>query len=335
MKTMIHQFRFNLLIPFLVLLFSEVSAQTDSLRYAQVTTTDHKRVVGKLISQDEQYVVVESMDGVRFEFRKYDVKEVLQISPDEIHRGKYWFPDVNRNRYTATSSAAPMKKGNGYVQLFGLRAYGTIALTDHLVFGIGSELYHPLNGDAPELLYCNLRYSGKLMDRLYTGIELIGSGEDIHFSNFSTTSNRMTMSGRGLLTFQNRRWSLTGSVGYGMVRRQYLAYDVINHTRYIDKENEWYNNVLYSLSARFRMTRRFSFVWENALIPRERIYYYYYLTQNSQSPEYLYMYHTTWGFNVSGRRFSAGTGIYLETLIDFPDLGGFFYLDLTYRFGKQ
>lgn len=322
-----------LLAPIFLLSCFVAFSQTDSLQYVQLTTTSREKVVGKLVAKDEQYTVVESTDGVRKEFRTYEVKELLYIQKEDIHRGKYWFPDVNKYRYVAGSSAVPLQKGHGYVQTaYGVIYYGTVGLSDHFSIGAGTYAENLWYG-GPSVYFMSIRYSGKISSKLFLGGEFIGFADNVKLSSFSQSSNNIIGAGRALLTFMNSRWNITGSVGYGVVRRQkYYNYWNIRQD-YKQVKYVPFHYPMYSFSAQYRVSRRFGLVLENNLLPQSSSIYNY---SHGQIQILIsnYTLYSAAGMKIFGKHWSLCLGLFgnysrYDTEMSFGP-----YLDLCYKFGK-
>lgn len=318
----------------LICSYARSMAQSDSTMYVQITTSSKERLVGKLISKDDQYVVIETMDGIRKELRAYEVKDVLAIGKEDIHKGVYWFPDVNKYRYVAGTSAVPLKKGNGYVQsFFGIYNYIALGFTNHFSAGIGTVIddldfkYHSRE------YFMNLRYSGQITTNLYFGGECIAVAENVRLSQLSRSTHTLTGALRGMMSYMNSRLHITGSIGYGMVRHHtyYVNYTTGQEIRNIT--NLSFKYPMYTLSARLRLTKRLGLVMENNLLPMQT-YEYTYVKGIPYFKSADYRIWNALGMNVSGKHWSLGIGGFSSfAKVGTEDILAP-YIDIYYKFGK-
>lgn len=118
-----------------------VSAIQVSDALQEIELTGGSVLVGRVVEVDGDRVVVLTVDGVRSEFSRANIRSI-RAAPGEVVDGAYWRPDPNRTRLLLFSPTARMlKKGQGYVSSFMLvlpfAAYG---ITDRITLAGGTPL---------------------------------------------------------------------------------------------------------------------------------------------------------------------------------------------------
>ena len=317
---------------FFMNLFSmRTNAQDVPVEYIKLKTYSNDKHIGKILQKDNQKIVIETLEGSKIEFPTNIIKETTPIDSNKIRKGQYWFENVNRYKYLIGSTAVPLKKKHGYVQLLQLGVlYTQVGLTDHLSIGGGALLWGAFNGGGPHLLCATIKYSGKVGQKWYAGAELQSAGTDIQFNALSTTPNKILLIGRALATYTGFRFNATGSAGYGMIRRQdrlFSTGDPIVEVNY-----NGLHNLVYSLNCGVRVSPRFSLVLENILYPRYR---YYYSSQSTISTKTHYSLFQSFGFNITGEHLLFGIGAAYELDAYSLLLGASPYIDLAYKFGNN
>ncbi|HQG63779.1 MAG TPA: hypothetical protein PK719_08975 [Bacteroidales bacterium] len=82
----------------------------------QITMNDGSVVSGKLISDNDKEIVIQSgsMGDVRLE--KSNIRSMTAVAATDQKAGGIWFANPNSSKYLLGSSAIPLAKGSGYYQ---------------------------------------------------------------------------------------------------------------------------------------------------------------------------------------------------------------------------
>lgn len=125
---------------FLLLAFfqTEILAQQDTTLTYQVETTDGNVFVGKLLSRNENAIVLktENLGVLTIPFKT--VKELKEVTAQKIVDGDIWPDNPHASRYFYLPNGYGLKKGEGYYQntwvLFNQLSYG---ITNNFSMGVG------------------------------------------------------------------------------------------------------------------------------------------------------------------------------------------------------
>lgn len=107
----------------------------------EIELTGGSVLIGRVVEVDGDRVVVETVEGVRSEVDRGNIRSV-RFAPGRVVDGSYWRPDPNRTRLLLFSPTARMlRKGEGYISSFMLvlpfAAYG---ITDRITIAGGTPL---------------------------------------------------------------------------------------------------------------------------------------------------------------------------------------------------
>ena len=101
--------------------------------YYRVVTTNAGDLIGKILSQDEREVLLETKDLRKLYIPQYTIKAIVLINANDFNaKGVYVGEDKFATRYFLTTNGLPIKKGEHYIQwnFFG----------PDLQFGLGNNL---------------------------------------------------------------------------------------------------------------------------------------------------------------------------------------------------
>lgn len=114
------------------------SAPADTLY--EVRLRDGSLLIGRVVEQSAERVVLVTPAGVRMELPRAQV-ESMRVAQGRAVDGAYWVADPNATRLFFTSTARPLRKGEGYVSSFmlfvPLVAYG---VTDRFTIAGGTPI---------------------------------------------------------------------------------------------------------------------------------------------------------------------------------------------------
>jgi hypothetical protein len=204
-----------------------------------------------------------------------------------------------------------------------------VGLSDHLSVGGGAVLWGTFNG-GPRATYANIKYSIKVGKKWHAGAELHRVGTTIQLNSLTTTPNKIVFIGKALATYTGFRFNATGSVGYGLIRKQDRLFSTKDQI--VEVNHYGARSLVYSLNCSVRLTPRTSFVAESNIYP-------WYISTNIRDPRSKVQMHNSllqsFGFNISGENLSYGLGIAYEMNTNSPYLDGVPYIDLAYKFGNN
>jgi len=106
----------------------------------EVRLRDGSVLYGRVVEETPERIVLVTVNGVRLELPRAQV-ESMRVSAGRAVEGAFWAEDPNSTRLFFTSTARPLKKGDGYVSSFmlflPLVAYG---VTDRFTIAGGTPI---------------------------------------------------------------------------------------------------------------------------------------------------------------------------------------------------
>jgi hypothetical protein len=82
----------------------------------QITMNDGSVVSGKLISDTEREMVIQSGSMGEIRLEKSNIRSMTVVSTSDQKAGGVWFANPNPSKYLIGSSAIPLEKKTGYYQ---------------------------------------------------------------------------------------------------------------------------------------------------------------------------------------------------------------------------
>jgi hypothetical protein len=109
---------------------------------SRVTLKDGQALLGRVVSQDKERLVLELAGGARVELPADAVERVEEEKRAEVRdNGEIWFQDPNRTRYLYVPSAFMLRAGEGYFSqkelVFSSFSFG---VTDHITLQAGAVI---------------------------------------------------------------------------------------------------------------------------------------------------------------------------------------------------
>lgn len=197
---------------------------------------DKAEITGKLVSENEQEIVVNSTSLGLVTFQLSEVKKVIYLDP----RGR--IPNPNPTRYFIGQSAYTLEKGEGYYQnIYGFVNLVSYGITDRFSILAGTELISLFSGSP--ILYTNLKYGVPISDKLQGAISfsyLTSAGDLAGELNLGSLN--------ALLTYGNKEHNVTVGTGYA------LANGEINDTG------------ILTIGGMSRLTNKLAFITENYVL---------------------------------------------------------------------
>lgn len=82
----------------------------------RVETTDGQVLIGTLVSESEQEVVLDTRHLGELTIQRQNIDRMEEIPPDRFRDGEYWFPNPQSTRYFFAPNAIGIPPGEGYYQ---------------------------------------------------------------------------------------------------------------------------------------------------------------------------------------------------------------------------
>jgi hypothetical protein len=234
----------GLVIP-LNLNAQQVSTGEISKTY-QITLKDGSVLSGKLVSQSDKEIVIQSGTLGEMRVQKENIKSMILVSAINEKASGVWFENPNASRYLLSSSAIPMEKKTGYYQntwIF-VNSFG-YAFTKNISLSAGFEIISLLaGGDGPYAYYLNPKASFKVANNIYLGGTILYANTIRTVDGFSGLATL-----NGSFTYGNKNNNITATVGWG------------------SSDGEFSSKPLITISGMTRVSKRIGLLSENWLLP--------------------------------------------------------------------
>lgn len=175
----------------------------------EVRLRDGSVLYGRVVEETPERIVVVTVNGLRLEVPRAQV-ESLRVSAGRAVEGAFWAEDPNSTRLFFTSTARPLKKGDGYVSSFmlflPLVAYG---VTDRLTIAGGTPILPELFG---RMWYFAPKYTVAKRERSAFAVGALGF---VLPEDFADNGSVGIMYGAG--TWGSRDRAITAGAGWGYV----------------------------------------------------------------------------------------------------------------------
>lgn len=127
-----------LFILFLCLsILTKAQFASDTVRYI-IETNDKNEFMGKIISQDNDFIVIETEFLGELKIPRSFIQSMTRITPTDLNAGEYWFENPHATRYFYSPNGYNLKKDEAYYQntwvVFNQLSYG---LSDNISIGTG------------------------------------------------------------------------------------------------------------------------------------------------------------------------------------------------------
>ena len=219
MKTLNQMLKLNLLclaLMFCSSVFAQQESKDSATQVYQIIKNDNTSYVGIILSDDGREVLIQTETLGKIYIPKSDIKSMKKFDgKTEIIHGEASVNNSFSTRYSFTTNALPIKKGENYsmVNLYGPEVH--FALTDHFSLGVMSTWIA-----SPVVLAA--KYSAK------TGNEKVNVSVDALLDTSSYINN---FRGSGGLLFANitlgdreKNITIAGGYGYMKLGRQVTKY---------------------------------------------------------------------------------------------------------------
>jgi hypothetical protein len=209
----------------------------DSTHLQIVTLTDGSTIFGRIVSVSADTVSFQTGAGT-MQLSIKAIRDVKQISADDVREGEYWFPNPNSTRLFFAPTGEQLKQGEGYFSDYELVFPGmAIGVTDNISIGGGISLF-----------------PGSASDQIYYVTPKIGfsPSDKVHLATgvlFAGTNGGTGGIYYGVGTFGDGNGSVTVGGGYGFAGGKIQSKPV------------------GMIGAEYRIARRLGIVTENYLLP--------------------------------------------------------------------
>lgn len=212
----------------------------------QITMNDGSVVSGKLISDNDKEIVIQSgsMGDVRLE--KSNIRSMTAVAVTDLKAGGIWFANPNPSKYLLGSSAIPLEKGSGYYQNTWIFVNSACyAFTNNISVTGGFEIISIMaGGDGPFAFFINPKASFKVANNLYAGANVLYANTIRSVDEFGGLATL-----NGFFTYGNTNNNLTAAVGWGWA------------------DGEFSSKPVFSISGMTRVSRRIALISENWILP--------------------------------------------------------------------
>jgi hypothetical protein len=117
-----------------------VSAPAVSDTIYDIRLRDGSRVYARLLEQDSQHVVVQSLTGTRMDIPRAQIKQ-MSVVRGRVVGGEIWNEDPNGTRLFFTSTARTLRRGDGYVGVFFfVLPFAAVGVTDRITLAGGAPI---------------------------------------------------------------------------------------------------------------------------------------------------------------------------------------------------
>jgi hypothetical protein len=209
----------------------------DSAHLQVVTLTDGSTIFGRIVSVSADTVSFQTGAGT-MQLSVKAIRDVRQISTDDVREGDYWFPNPNSTRLFFAPTGQQLKQGEGYFSDYELFFPGVaIGVTDNISIGGGISLFPASASD--QVYYVTPKIGFSPSDKVHLAGGVLFAG-----TNGGTGGIYY-----GVGTFGDGNGSVTVGGGYGFAGGKIQSKPV------------------GMLGAEYRISRRLGIVTENYLLP--------------------------------------------------------------------
>lgn len=215
------------------------TAPVDSLR--EVRLRDGSILYGRVVEETPERVVIVTSTGARIEVARAQI-ESMRLTSGRAVDGAFWVEDPNSTRLFFTSTARPLRKGDGYISSFmlflPLVAYG---VTDRFTIAGGTPILPEAFG---RVLYFAPKYTVMLKEKSAFAVGALG---------FVLPEDVVDEGSIGIVygagTWGSRDRALTAGAGWGY--------------RWASGTSDVSNDPVLMLGGETRVSRRVKLITEN------------------------------------------------------------------------
>ena len=209
----------------------------DSAHLQIVTLTDGSTIFGRIVSVNADTVSFQTGAGT-MQLSVKAIRDVRQISTEDVREGDYWFPNPNSTRLFFAPTGQQLKQGEGYFSDYELFFPGVaIGVTDNISIGGGISLIPASASD--QIYYVTPKIGFSPSDKVHLAGGVL----------FAGTKGGTGGIYYGVGTFGDGNGSVTVGGGYGFAGGKIQSKPV------------------GMLGAEYRISRRLGIVTENYLLP--------------------------------------------------------------------
>lgn len=191
--------------------------EVDSAAVLQFDLLDGARLVGEVHAIEADTVLIHTRYAGDVRVGKSRIERVVRLSDTPSPTGQYWFPNPHGTRYLFSSSAIPLRRGEGYYQnTYLLLNSVSVGVTNNISVGGGIELMSLFLTESPgPIFFLTAKGGAKVARDLHVG----GGALYASIPDEFTDGNSEQRVGVGFLftqaTYGSEDHQVTGSVGWG------------------------------------------------------------------------------------------------------------------------
>ncbi|MDO8367535.1 MAG: hypothetical protein Q7T20_12110 [Saprospiraceae bacterium] len=225
---------------------SILPSATDSTQLWHITTKDGNDYIGTIVRQDATHVVIRTTSLGEISVPKSQIKIMEPVRKEQMVEGEFWYDSPHNTRYFFAPNGYGLRRGEGYYQnTWVLLNQVTYGFSDNFSLGLGTIPIF-LFGAPGVPFWITPKFSMPIKkDKLNLGAGVLYANA-IGFDSEAGGGAGMAY---GVLTTGPRDRNLTFGLGYGFA------------------DGDWAEYPLVTISGMYRVSRKFSFLTENYLIP--------------------------------------------------------------------
>jgi hypothetical protein len=227
-------------------LYSQQAISGEISKTYQVTLKDGSTLSGKLVSDSQREIVIQSGTLGEMRVLKENIKSMTLVSAINEKASGVWFENPNASRYLIGSSAIPMENKSGYYQntwIF-FNSFG-YAFTRNISLSAGFEIFSIMaGGDGPYAFYLNPKASFNVANNLYLGGSILYANTIRSIDDFGGLATL-----NGTITYGNKNNNITAAIGWG------------------SSDGEFSSKPVITISGMTRVSKRIGLVSENWILP--------------------------------------------------------------------
>lgn len=210
-------------------------------RFYRVETTEGQTVIGALVSENEQDIVIDTRQLGEVTIERANIKRMEKVDSARIRDGEYWFRNPQSTRYLFAPNAIGIPEGHGYYQ-------NTWILLNNVNYGVSDNVSIG-GGTVPIFLFGANALPIWVLPKVS-----VSPAENVHLAGGAVLGGVLAEEnvGVGLVygasTIGNRDHNATFGLGYGYAEDEFSETPVINvsgmtrisRTTYLISENYFF-----------------------------------------------------------------------------------------------
>jgi len=227
-----------------------VNAQTNEVGKKYIYEfRDGTTIIGTFVKDEGGNIYINDLEGKETYLPRVMVAQIHEVTDDNIKNGEYWFPNLHDTRYFFSPSAFGLEKGEGYFgHSYWLMWQAQYGITDEFSIGAGTTPW-----GFPSSL--NAKYSFNINKDLNTALGWFWVGDLFGYTDGEMGS--LLNMPYAVITKGSKENNITLGAAYNLA----TPFD-----DWGDTEVEPSKRLVLNAGGTYRLSRRFSFVFEAWLL---------------------------------------------------------------------